>query len=79
MFSRGDWIESTEVSQSCDERSTMTRRRNQRAKHAARAEMFQALVGEAAALGNQANHNQLRPQNGLHPRTIAPAPRRETP
>ena len=75
MFSRGDWIELIGASQTCDERSAVTRRRSQRranndeAKRAARAEMFvhmgelssarQALVGEAVAPGNQATYNQL--------------------
>ena len=46
MFSRGDWIELIGASQSCDERSAVTRRRSQcradndEAKRAARAEMF---------------------------------------
>ena len=75
MFSREDWIELIGASQTCDERSAVTRCRSQRranndeAKRAARAEMFvhmgelssarQALVGEAVAPGNQATYNQL--------------------
>ena len=75
MFSRGNCVELIGASQTCDERSAVTRRRSQRranndeAKRAARAEMFvhmgelssarQALVGEAVAPGNEATYNQL--------------------